>query len=176
MLGESLMAWFTEFRVDDETDPCMICFFSTLNYRLPDKSMLGIEQEAVWCEGCRSFGSAEVVPSIEELNARIQELQTPTQKLLFIFRTQEAMNIAIAELHTRLRWRAARKSPARCLACGSTAITPVRFGEDRTCVVNGKRLTESGQGFADTADWIAEYTSEGIATSGPASQRTTRCT
>jgi hypothetical protein len=170
------MAWFTEFRVDDETEPHMICFFLTLNYRLPDKSMLWIEQEAVWCGGCRSFGSAEVIPSIEELNARIQELQTPTQKLLFIYRTQEAITGAIDELRTRLRWRATRNSVGRCLACGSTAITPVRFGEDRTCVVNGKRLTESGQGFADTADWIEEYTPEGIATDGPASQRTRRST
>jgi len=170
------MAWFTEFRVDDDTEPHMICFFITLNYRLHDKSLLAIEQEAAWCEGCRRFGSAEVIPSIEELKARVQELQTPTQKLLFIYRTQEAIRGAIAELHTRLRWRADRKSSARCLACGSTAITPVRFGEDRTCVVNGKRLTESGQGFADTADWIAEYTPEGIATSGPTSQRTKRST
>jgi hypothetical protein len=170
------MAWFTEFRIDGETEPCMICFFSTLNYRLPDKSLLRIEQEAAWCEACRSFGSAEVIPSIEDLNARVQDLQTPTQKLLFIFRTQEAISGAIDDLRTRLIWRAARRSPARCLACGSTAITPVRFGDDRTCVVNGKRLTEAGQGFADTADWIAEYTSEGIATGGPTSQRTKRRT
>jgi len=134
------MAWFTEFRIDGETEPCMICFYLTLNYRLPDKSLLRIEQEAAWCEGCRSFGVAEVIPSIEELYSRIQELQTPTQKLFFIYRTQEAMGSAIDELHTRLRWRGSRKSPARCLACGSTAITPVRFAEDRTCVVNGKRL------------------------------------
>ena len=170
------MAWFTEFRADDETEPYMICFFSTLNYRLPDKSMLGIEQKVAWCEVCHSFGSAEVIPSIEELNGRIQELQTPTRKHLFIYRTQEAINGAIDELRTRSRWRATRESPARCLVCGSTAITPVRFSEDGTCVINGKRLTESGQGFADTADWIAEYTSEGIATDGPASQRTKRCT
>jgi hypothetical protein len=170
------MACFTKFRVDDETDPYIICFFSTLNYRLPDQSLLGIEQEAAWCEECRSFGSAEFIPSIEDLNARVQELQTPTQKHLFIYQTQEAIIGAIDQLRTRMRWRAARKSPARCLACGSTAITPVRFGEDRTCVVHGKRLTESGQGFADTADWIAEYTSEGIATSGPTSQRTSRST
>jgi hypothetical protein len=170
------MAWFTEFRVDDETEPYMICFFSTLNYRLPDKSLLRIEQEAAWCEGCHSFGIAEVIPSIEELNARLQELQTPTQKLLFIFRTQEAIGSAIDELRTRLRWRASRKSPARCLVCGSRAITPVRFADDRTCVVKGKRLTRSGQGFAETADWIAEYSSEGNATSGPTSQRTGPCT
>ena len=168
------MAWFTEFRVDDETEPYMICFFSTLNYRLPDKSLLGIEQEVVWCEGCRSFGSAEVIPTIEQLDTRNQELQTPTQKLLFLFGSEKAINGAIDELRIRLRWRAGRRSPARCLACGSTSITPVCFGEDRTCVVNGKRLTESGHGFADTADWIAEFTSEGVAISGP--QRTTRCT
>jgi hypothetical protein len=162
------MAWFTEFRIDGETEPCMICFL-TLNYRLPDKSLLGIEQEAAWCEGCGSFGSAEVVPSTEELNGRVKELQTPTQKLLVMYRTQAAINRAIAELHTRLKWRAERKAPARCLACGSVAITPVRFGEDRTCVINGKRLIESGHGFADTADWIVEYSTEGIATNGPTS-------
>src|SRR4051812_7799503 len=119
------MAWFTEFRVDDETEPYMICFFSTLNYRLPDKSLLGVEQEVVWCEGCRSFGSAEVIPTIEQLNERIQELQTPTQKLLFLFGSERAMSRAIDELRTRLTWRASRTSPARCLACGSTSITPV---------------------------------------------------
>src|SRR5262249_20281761 len=140
-----------------------VYFFSTLNYRLPDQSMLSIEQEAAWCEGCGLFECAEVIPSIEELYARIEELQTPTQKLLFLFRTQEAINVAIDELRTRLRWRATRKSSARCLACGSTSITPVRFGDDGTCVVNGKRLTETSWGFSDTADWIAEYTPEGIA-------------
>lgn len=168
------MAWFTEFRVHDDSQPWMICFYITLNYRLPDNSLLGIEQQAAWCEECGSFGSAEIIPSLEDLKTRIQELQTPTPKLLFIYRTQDSIRDTIAELHTRLRWRADRRSPARCLACGSTAITPVQFGEDRSCVVNGKLLTETEQGFADTADWIAEFTSEGVATSGL--QRTKRCT
>ena len=41
------MAWFTEFRVDDETEPHMICFFSTLNYRLSDKSWEAIDRAIV---------------------------------------------------------------------------------------------------------------------------------
>jgi hypothetical protein len=157
------MAWFTEFRVDDDPDPYMICFFSTLNYRLADGSTLGIEQEVAWCEQCGSFGVVEILPSVEELRERLQELQTPTQKHYFIYRTDDAIKGVIDELRVRLRWRESRKSPARCLACGSTDIHPVRFGEDRSCVANGKRLVETGQGFADTDDWIAEFSSEGIA-------------
>jgi hypothetical protein len=157
------MAWFTEFRVDDDPDPYMICFFSTLNYRLADGSTLGIEQEAAWCEHCRSFGVVEIVPPVEELRERLQELQTPTQKHYFIYRTEDAIKGALDELRVRLKWRESRKSPPYCLACSSTKVEPVRFGEGRSCVVNGKCLVETGQGFADTADWIAEFLSEGIA-------------
>src|SRR5262245_21893894 len=97
------MAWFTEFRADDEADPYMILFFSTLKYRLADGSTLGIEQEAGWCEHCRSFGSIEVIPSVGELRDRLQELQTPTQKLYFIYRTEDAINGALEDLRIRLR-------------------------------------------------------------------------
>jgi parallel beta-helix repeat protein len=48
----------------DETEPCVICLFSTLKYRLTDKVLLGFEQEVAWCERCGSFGSAEIIPSI----------------------------------------------------------------------------------------------------------------
>src|SRR4051812_25932189 len=90
-------------------------------------------------------------------------LQTPTQKDYVIYRTDDAVRRAIEELRVRLKWWESRRSPARCLACGSTEIEPVRFGKNRSCVVRGKRLIEVEQGFADTADWIAVFSSEGAA-------------
>lgn len=163
------MAWFTEFRVDGESDEHMICFHLTLNYRLADGSLLHVEQEAAWCERCACFGSAELVPSVEDLRNRIRDLQTPNNKVRSFFRTEAAIGRAIAELETRLKWRGDRRSPARCLRCGSTEIVPVRFGDHfSVCFVSGKRVVQLRTGFADTAFWIAEFTPEGIARStGP---------
>jgi len=159
------MAWLTRFRAEDDAEPHWVWFFLTLNYRLNDGSTLHIEQQAAWCEQCRRFGSAELVSSIDELRDWLEELQNPTQSIHFALPSADAIQGAIDEVQVRLRWFQTRKSPARCLTCGSTAITPIRFGEDGTCVVNGKRLIALEQGFADSQNWIAEYSSEGIAIS-----------
>jgi hypothetical protein len=74
-----MMAWLIAFHADGAPDPHYVCFYITLKYRLPDGSTLGIEQQAAWCKECQSFGTAEFVPSVEELRQRIEELETPTQ-------------------------------------------------------------------------------------------------
>ena len=155
------MAWFTEFRADDALDPIMVCFYSTLRYRLAVGSALHVEQEAAWCARCRSFGIAEVLPWVEELRGRLQELRSPTKVHYVLFRTVEGIGAAMDELRARLKWRQSRESPARYLAYGSTEVGPGRFGEDRSCVVNRRRLVETGWGFADSANWVAGFSPEG---------------
>ncbi len=157
------MAYMIEFRADGESDSHIVCFFITLKYRLADDSTLCIDQEAAWCKHCQRFVTAERVPSLEELEQFIHELEAPTQKHYFIFGSKEGIRAGIVQLETQLRWRRNRESAARCLSCGSTDVMPVRFDENRSFFLHGKRFVEVDQGFADTRDWIAEYTPEGLA-------------
>jgi hypothetical protein len=128
---------------------------------------LYIEQQGAWCHQCRAFGSAEIIPLVEELHERIQEIETPTQKNIALNRSEAATRRELRVLRMRLKWRQSRESSARCLKCGSTDIEPICFGDDDdTCVAGGQRLTLTNRlyGHADTAfDWIAEYSPEGIA-------------
>jgi len=156
------MASFTEFRVEGELEPTCVYFFSTLRYRLGQDIAIGIEQDAAWCEGCQAFEAAEYVPSVEELNERMRDLQKASDKRDFLYPTRTAVNHAIAELRVRINWRLGRTSPPRCLVCGSTRIILVDFDEKRSCVIHGKHLSEVTYGFADTDDWIAEYSPEGL--------------
>lgn len=157
------MAGYVEFRVDNEAESVFICFYSTVNYRLADGTLLYIEQKAAWCNACQSFGTAEAIPSIDELHSRIAELKAPNQATYFVHGSDDGIREAIKETGVRLAWRETRQSLARCLTCGSADIVPVLFDQDQTCVIQGKKLILIGRGFADTEPWIAEFTSEGLA-------------
>src|SRR5262249_38231172 len=124
--------------------------------------VLGVEQEPAWCSRCKRFVCAEHVASVQELEDRIRELQTPSNKHDFLFGSDRGIEEALAELRVCLTWRETRQAPPHCLECGSTEITPIRFDNEDTCIALGKRFIIEGGGFADMADWIAEFTPEGI--------------
>ena len=67
----------------------------------------------------------------------------------------------ISELQARINWRKMRRSPPKCLHCGSSEILPIPEAEEFDHPVTGFRMKVEGQGFATTDGWRAEYTPEG---------------
>jgi hypothetical protein len=85
-----------------------------------------------WCRGCSKAVQIEYVPSMEELEqeAELINKEEPLpfndpekQKLFnqrrFVFLPPKMALVAIAEY---IRWRNARKNPARCFECGSDQV------------------------------------------------------
>jgi hypothetical protein len=105
---------------------------------------------------------AERVESIDELQDEIERLRNPddeeSQMIAFI---GTPVDERIAELESRIIWRQNRKSPAKCLHCGSTKIVPIPDAQEFAHPSTGERVVVAGRGFASTDEWHAEFTPEG---------------
>jgi len=69
------------------------------SYKLPDHSTLNIFRTFAWCNRCSQVVWAERLPDLKELSEPVA-----------------------------VDWRKHRLDPAKCLACGSSDITPSRMG------------------------------------------------
>ncbi len=70
------------------------------SYEFPDGSTININRGFAWCRPCAGVVWAEIIPELEELTEPVA-----------------------------IEWRKQRKSPPKCLECGSTEIIPCRAGE-----------------------------------------------
>jgi len=86
------------------------CYF----YQLADGTELPLRVGYAWCHRCERFVEVERLYTLEEIQARIDELDS------------------LHQVWTAARqWRENRKSPPRCLECGSvSAMVVVPEGED----------------------------------------------
>ncbi|WP_145377664.1 hypothetical protein [Symmachiella dynata] len=105
---------------------------------------------------------AEWVQSLAELEAELKELLDPDEenmrKFAFI---GTPINDLIAETRKRIEWRQHRRSPAKCLHCGSTDIIVLPNTEEFAHPKTGERVVVVGRGFAEASPWHAEFTTEG---------------
>jgi hypothetical protein len=139
-----------------------------LEYRLGDGSKLDIDQQPAWCRRCREFRLAEQIPSIEELEQSIAELQMREGPLIehweLVFceeKTDENIEREIARYRKRISWRRCRLSAPRCLSCGSTAVDPIPVNGEFFHPESGGRFVVSGGGWASAAPWVAVFSPEG---------------
>jgi hypothetical protein len=118
-------------RVDNGN--CIAFLSGDLRYHLSDGTefaFFGID--VVWCQRCEEFSSVEQLPTAESIRARMTYEENPPNDL--------------AELRTILDWRSSRKSPRKCLQCGSQfgfKVLPLNqeldhpLGRGRIIVVKG---------------------------------------
>lgn len=139
------MAGFTEYLID-ETTPADAYLHWDCNYVLDGGVLLLTEQVAAWCYSCSSIVGAEAIPSLDELDARICDLDNPDNLTLKAFGRGQLDQERI-ELPLRRSWRVSRESAARCLECGSTDIYPIVVN-DCTEPRFRKRFRETGWGHA----------------------------
>lgn len=80
---------------------------------------LSIEQVLCWCKRCNEAVAGEHIPSLAELESNYEfELEQSPCQAFGVDETERRQ----LEAMTRIDWRRDRKSPPKCLECGSTAI------------------------------------------------------
>lgn len=157
---------FTQYSFPDSGSGDTVALYSAfLDYRLPDGSFLHVRQQECWCPVCDCFVFAEDVPSLADLEAELARLLNPDEELQRVIAFLEVpVENRIAEARRRVAWRRNRKSPPKCLHCGSTNITIapyVQESEEFRHPKTGERVVIAGRGFSDAAPWHAEFTAEG---------------
>lgn len=95
----------------------------TRRYCLSDGNELGLERRLARCHDCRGVVEADRLASLEEIDEAIQRTLDREPLLLeglaLISRTVDE---ELQELNLIRNWRLQRRSPPKCLECGSTAI------------------------------------------------------
>jgi hypothetical protein len=155
---------FIEYHLPDSGRDEAVLFSAFINYCLPDGTKLPILQNPAWCPDCRAFIVAEDVPPVESLTEEIRKLEAGDPESLQIWAfvsNGEPIEARVTELHRRIQWRQGRKSPPRCLYCGSTAVVPIPWNGEFAHPQTGDRVVVDQSGFADTAPWFADFSPEG---------------
>jgi hypothetical protein len=160
---------FVKYDLPNSAASAWVLFSAFLDYRLDDGSKLHVEQQPAWCPLCGSFVTAELLQAGDDMEREIGRLQSwlgdrqPRQA-----GQRRMAEKSLAELKRRLRWRRSRVGPPRCLQCGSAEVVPVPGSGEFAHPATGERVISASSGFADTAPWFAEFSSEGERLAEPA--------
>lgn len=124
--------------------PQQVSIIQTLGRRRLRDAELDVSCDAAWCSWCQQIVPAEYIPTVEDLIERVSNLKRQLRNRrrelaeakrlldstlmldarvlrganLDVERTQRQVSDAKAEL----AWRQSRRSPPRCLRCGSITI------------------------------------------------------
>jgi hypothetical protein len=117
------MGWFLEI-IDTHNHQQLgsIDLSDPIYWRLDHEVELALESDAAWCHRCQDFVMTERLPTIAAIEEKL--------KLLADESTDSRLQSKRVERWRVIReWRINRKSPPRCLVCGSM-FGVVPLGED----------------------------------------------
>ena len=107
-------------------------------YEFSESDRLDLHSEPVWCHRCGQITHGEELSTVDDIDKQIHDLNDPSSALYRMTRHgvldellgkgKEFLRERIAELQRRRRWRAERKSPAKCIHCGTTQIVALPAG------------------------------------------------
>ena len=154
---------FIEYRRETADQGELVAYSAFLDYRLPDGSTLAVDQQPAWCPTCGQFVLAERLPELaelEEMLAAVRGQEPEALRRLAVF--GRSAEDKVAELTRRIAWRCGRRSPARCLHCGSDRAFAIPAGGEFAHPSTGERVAVVSSGFASMERWVAEFSPEGI--------------
>ena len=131
-------------------------------YVLEDGRLLPVRVWPAWCEHCQKFTAAEqIFPAAEEAR-ELSDVEYFAQRPGLIPPDRHVPIRQLPELRLRKSWRDQRRSPAKCLACGSVDITSICPGPDVDIPGRGKCVAHF-RGWADVTSGPpdAYYNTEG---------------
>jgi hypothetical protein len=107
------------------------------SYVLEDDNRIDVLSLPVWCHLCHDFSEGEMIEGLEEIDRQPADLRDPESELYRLtidtFPTDDGCPrlrpLFTESLRQRRRWREARKTPPKCLICGSTEIIVFKLGE-----------------------------------------------
>lgn len=133
-----------------------------LDYVLDDGKLLHVDQADFYCRKCDRFTVGERIETVAELQHQIDQIENhPNSRERKIAEFLGPVSKRIAELLLRVEWRKRRKSPSKCLECGSTEVLAIPEEEEFFHPGNGEPMKVSGRGLVSMAAWHATYTPEG---------------
>lgn len=96
------------------------------SYEFGDGSQIGVISKPVWCRRCGEFTDGESIEDLDDIDQLLADLHDPSSK---VSRGLHYRLRIIEQVEERRRWLSSRKSPPKCLECGSTEIVVFRIGE-----------------------------------------------
>lgn len=145
------MASIFEFQLQGKSYSLMIFYAEPEHfYVLEDGSLLLVSVRPAWCESCQKFVAGEHIRSIEEEEKELAELEYFAQHPGHIPPDRGVRLRNLPELRERRKWRPNRRSPARCLVCGSASITSIWLGSEIE-IPGGGKCVGRFSGFADAS-------------------------
>ncbi len=157
-------------------------------YALPDGSELPVIAEPVWCGRCGRLVNGERIETADVLDRRVAHARHPpsihhdpvADPAVEWYRRAAAWKSdlrlltqysRVADLERRRAWLSARRSPPRCLQCGSTEIVPFPYSETAPEMPHPRgfgRLRLDAPRVGDYwGDWPSRLTPEGEAIRTP---------
>jgi hypothetical protein len=107
-------------------------------YEFSKSDRLDLHSVPVWCHRCGKITHGEELSTIDDIDKQIRDLNDPSSELYRMTRHgvldellgkgDEFLHEQIAELQRRRRWREERKSPPKCIHCGTTQIVALPMG------------------------------------------------
>ncbi|MCW3099775.1 MAG: hypothetical protein JWL77_5393 [Chthonomonadaceae bacterium] len=131
-------------------------------YWFEDGLVTPVHTALVWCRDCQDVTEGEVIETLEELDALIEEYGNPDsaryRSLKESFKwtevSSETMRSHQESARHRRRWRVLRQSPPKCLQCGKTDILVLPWHEK--VEVEGNTIYISVTTHW-SGDWIDRY-------------------
>ncbi|HUE70118.1 MAG TPA: hypothetical protein VMP01_04445 [Pirellulaceae bacterium] len=108
-------------------------------YELSASEHLDLDSVPVWCNRCATITHGEHLSTLDEIDDQIRDLNDPTSAAYrrtrhgmlddITGKGEEFLQKRLAKLELRRRWRQSRRSPPKCIRCGSTEIVELPIGK-----------------------------------------------
>jgi hypothetical protein len=73
---------YIQYRLPATGRDVWVLFSAFYNYRMPDGSLLSVNQQPAWCPQCGDFVLGECIQSVEQMEQRARELRNASEELL----------------------------------------------------------------------------------------------
>ena len=136
-------------------------------YELGNGTHIGLRSTPVWCVRCNDFTDGEIIEALIEIDRQIADLRDPGSALFRLYQESVSDSIGVDGIHLimklekRRRRRESRKSPPKCLGCGSTEIVLLPDGQKVTNPTGSGWIEVTITGLSSTPFMNRYYTSEG---------------
>ncbi len=121
-----------------------------------------IDTQDGWCAACGTVATLERLPTLYEIETWIADLEANGRDELDpVTGLMRTVALSIEKCRRRERWIAGRRSPPRCLACGSTDVAPAAEIDGFLHPGCGGRLSDLFTGVVSLRAHTARWTPEG---------------
>lgn len=119
------MAFVYDIQIEGDPDPATLKFCDAL-YLLPEqRKLVPFVPVIVWCDVCQRFCAGEANDSADDIRKQIRAAEAGQGIANFLIEAPDQIRQWVAFWQGQLDCRLVRRSPPKCLACGSTAISHV---------------------------------------------------